>query len=173
MIPFVFIAFIVLTVISACVVLWSNNVLYAAFSLLLTFFGIAALYVLVGADFIAITQLLVYVGGILVLLLFGVMLTNQNGNKENGKNDIIGTNTNRFIGFAVALGLFSLLFYAFAKTNFIDTQSNLFESIESFSTTQNIGVLLMTDFVLPFEVSGVLLMATLIGAAYLSSKTKV
>ncbi|MEA5426326.1 NADH-quinone oxidoreductase subunit J family protein [Arcicella lustrica] len=173
MIPFVFIAFIVLTVISACVVLWSNNVLYAAFSLLLTFFGIAALYVLVGADFIAITQLLVYVGGILVLLLFGVMLTNQNGNKENGKNDIIGTNTNRFIGFAVALGLFSLLFYAFAKTNFIDIQSNLFESIESFSTTQNIGVLLMTDFVLPFEVSGVLLMATLIGAAYLSSKTKV
>jgi len=154
-------------------VLWSNNVLYAAFSLLLTFFGIAALYVLVGADFIAITQLLVYVGGILVLLLFGVMLTNQNGNKENGKNDIIGTNTNRFIGFAVALGLFSLLFYAFAKTNFIDIQSNLFESIESFSTTQNIGVLLMTDFVLPFEVSGVLLMATLIGAAYLSSKTKV
>lgn len=173
MIPFVFIAFIVLTVISACVVLWSNNVLYAAFSLLLTFFGIAALYVLVGADFIAITQLLVYVGGILVLLLFGVMLTNQNGNKENGKNDIIGTNTNRFIGFAVALGLFSLLFYAFAKTNFIDIQSNLFESIEAFSTTQNIGVLLMTDFVLPFEVSGVLLMATLIGAAYLSSKTKV
>jgi len=173
LIPFVFIAFIVLTVISACVVLWSNNVLYAAFSLLLTFFGIAALYVLVGADFIAITQLLVYVGGILVLLLFGVMLTNQNGNKENGKNDIIGTNTNRFIGFAVALGLFSLLFYAFAKTNFIDIQSNLFESIESFSTTQNIGVLLMTDFVLPFEVSGVLLMATLIGAAYLSSKTKV
>ena len=173
MIPFVFIAFIVLTVISACVVLWSNNVLYAAFSLLLTFLGIAALYVLVGADFIAITQLLVYVGGILVLLLFGVMLTNQNGNKENGKNDIIGTNTNRFIGFAVALGLFSLLFYAFAKTNFIDIQSNLFESIESFSTTQNIGVLLMTDFVLPFEVSGVLLMATLIGAAYLSSKTKV
>ncbi|MET3125378.1 NADH-quinone oxidoreductase subunit J [Arcicella rosea] len=173
MIPFVYIAFIVLTVISACVVLWSNNVLYAAFSLLLTFFGIAALYVLVGADFIAITQLLVYVGGILVLLLFGVMLTNQNGNKENGKNDIIGTNTNRFIGFAVALGLFSLLFYAFAKTNFIDIQSNLFESIESFSTTQNIGVLLMTDFVLPFEVSGVLLMATLIGAAYLSSKTKV
>lgn len=153
--------------------LWSNNVLYAAFSLLLTFFGIAALYVLVGADFIAITQLLVYVGGILVLLLFGVMLTNQNGNKENGKNDIIGTNTNRFIGFAVALGLFSLLFYAFAKTNFIDIQSNLFESIESFSTTQNIGVLLMTDFVLPFEVSGVLLMATLIGAAYLSGKTKV
>ncbi len=173
MIPFVFIAFIVLTVISACVVLWSNNVLYAAFSLLLTFFGIAALYVLVGADFIAITQLLVYVGGILVLLLFGVMLTNQNGNKENGKNDIIGTNTNRFIGFAVALGLFSLLFYAFAKTNFIDIQSNLFESIETFSTTQNIGILLMTDFVLPFEVSGVLLMATLIGAAYLSSKTKV
>lgn len=162
-----------MTIISAGVVLWSNNVLYAAFSLLLTFLGIAALYVLVGADFIAITQLLVYVGGILVLLLFGVMLTNQKGNKENGKNDIIGTNTNRFVGFAVALGLFALLFFAFVKTNFVNVQSNLFETIEASSTTQNIGVLLMTDFVLPFEVSGVLLMATLIGAAYLSNKTKV
>lgn len=173
MIPFIFIAFILLIVISASIVLWSNNVLYAAFSLLLTFFGIAALYVLVGADFLAITQLLVYVGGILVLLLFGVMLTNHKGSKENGKNDIIGTNTNRFIGLFVALGLFSLLFYSFAKANFVEIQASLFEPIETLSTTQNIGVLLMTDFVLPFEVSGVLLMATLIGAAYLSGKSKV
>ena len=173
MIPFIFIAFILLIAVSASIVLWSKNVLYAAFSLLLTFFGIAALYVLIGADFLAITQLLVYVGGILVLLIFGVMLTNQKGSKENGKNDIIGTNTNRLIGFVVAIGLFGLLFYSFARADFIKIQSYLFETTETFSTTQNIGVLLMTDFVLPFEVSGVLLMATLIGAAYLSNKSKV
>lgn len=173
MIQAVFIAFILLIVISAGIVLWSKNVLYSAFSLLLTFLGIAALYVLAGADFLAITQLLVYVGGILVLLIFGVMLTNKRGNKENGKNDILSSNTNRFIGFIVAISIFGLLFYAFARANFVDIQAGLFEQTDLLPSTQSIGILLMTDFVLPFEVSGILLMATLIGAAYLSSKSKV
>ena len=56
---------------------FSRNIMYAAFSLLFTFFGVAGLYVLLQADFLAVTQILIYVGGILVLLLFGVMLTNN------------------------------------------------------------------------------------------------
>jgi NADH:ubiquinone oxidoreductase subunit 6 (subunit J) len=167
----IFIAFIILTVLSAGVVLWTKNVLYAAFSLLLTFLGIAGLYVLAGADFVAITQVLVYVGGILVILIFGVMLTNQKGNKENVKNDILSGNANRFLGFFIAIITFMGLFYTFARANFSQTQSQLFELTEPSATTKTIGISLMTDFVLPFEVSGILLMATLIGAAYLSSKT--
>jgi NADH-quinone oxidoreductase subunit J len=164
---------VVLTILSASVILWSKNVLYAAFSLLLTFLGIAALYVLMGADFLAVTQILVYVGGILVLLIFGVMLTNQQGNKENGKNDVLTSSTNRFMGILVALSLFSLLFYTFARANFVTIQSSLFETVEATASTATIGLELMTNFVFPFEISGILLMATLIGAAYLSSKTKV
>ena len=66
-----------MTVGSAAVVVLARSLIYSAFALLFTFFGVAGLYVLLGADFLAATQLLVYVGGILVLLLFGVMLTHK------------------------------------------------------------------------------------------------
>ena len=66
-----------ITVGSAAVVVLARSLIYSAFALLFTFFGVAGLYVLLGADFLAATQLLVYVGGILVLLLFGVMLTHK------------------------------------------------------------------------------------------------
>ena len=131
----------------------------------------AGLYVLAGADFLAITQILVYVGGILVILIFGVMLTNQKGNKENGKNDILSGNANKILGFVIAITIFTGLFYTFARANFTIIQSQLFVLTEPSATTKTIGINLMTDFVLPFEVSGILLMATLIGAAYLSLKS--
>jgi len=73
----VFWIFAGLTLGSAFVVVLSRTLIYSAFALLVTFFGVAGLYVLLGADFLAATQLLVYVGGILVLLLFGVMLTHR------------------------------------------------------------------------------------------------
>jgi NADH-quinone oxidoreductase subunit J len=72
-----FFVFALITIVSACIVVFSKNLMYAAFSLLFTFFGVAALYVLLYADFLAVTQVLIYVGGILVLLLFGVMLTSK------------------------------------------------------------------------------------------------
>ncbi|MEE8148128.1 MAG: NADH-quinone oxidoreductase subunit J, partial [Longimicrobiales bacterium] len=73
----VFWVFASVTVLSAAVVVLARSLIYSAFALLFTFFGVAGLYVLLGADFLAATQLLVYVGGILVLLLFGVMLTHR------------------------------------------------------------------------------------------------
>src|SRR5207344_2595000 len=73
----VFYLFALVTVGSAAVVVLARSLIYSAFALLFTFFGVAGLYVLLGADFLAATQLLVYVGGILVLLLFGVMLTHK------------------------------------------------------------------------------------------------
>ena len=64
-----------LTVLSAAWVAFSPKLLHAGFSLLFTFFGVAGLYVTLGADFLAVTQVLIYIGGILVLLLFGILLT--------------------------------------------------------------------------------------------------
>ncbi len=69
--------FAVVTVISGAIVALSRNIIYSAFALLFPFFGVAGIYLLLDADFIAVAQLLIYVGGILVLLLFGVMLTNK------------------------------------------------------------------------------------------------
>src|SRR5262245_24636360 len=73
----VFYLFAAITVLSGAVVVLALSLIYIAFALLFTFFGVAGLYVLLGADFLAATQLLIYVGGILVLLLFGVMLTHK------------------------------------------------------------------------------------------------
>ena len=65
------------TVGSAAIVVLSRSLIYSAFALLFTFFGVAIIYVFLGADFLAATQVLIYVGGILILLLFGVMLTHR------------------------------------------------------------------------------------------------
>ncbi|MCK7520830.1 MAG: NADH-quinone oxidoreductase subunit J [Ignavibacteriales bacterium] len=73
----VFYLFALITILSAYLVVTVRNIVYSAFSLLFTLFGIAGLYALLGADFIAIVQLMVYVGGILILMIFGVMLTNK------------------------------------------------------------------------------------------------
>ncbi len=73
----VFYTFAALMIASAMMVVYGKNLIYSAFALLATFFGVAVLYVLLGADFLAGAQLLIYVGGILILLLFGVMLTHR------------------------------------------------------------------------------------------------
>src|SRR3954452_23592741 len=67
----------IVTIGSAATVVLARSLIYSAFSLLFTFFGVAIIYVFLGADFLAATQVLIYVGGILVLLLFGVMLTHR------------------------------------------------------------------------------------------------
>ena len=100
----VFWVFAVVTVGSAAVVVLSRTLIYSAFALLFTFFGVAGLYVLLGADFLAATQLLVYVGGILVLLLFGVMLTHKIYDLD------LRTETTQLApGLIVAAGLFVIL----------------------------------------------------------------
>nr|MCS5624853.1 NADH-quinone oxidoreductase subunit J [Candidatus Neomarinimicrobiota bacterium] len=68
---------IAVTVLSAAVVVLSNQLIYSAIALLVTLFGVAGIYVFLWADFIAGVQLLVYIGGILVLIIFGIMLTNR------------------------------------------------------------------------------------------------
>jgi NADH:ubiquinone oxidoreductase subunit 6 (subunit J) len=148
-------------------------VLHAAFALLLTFLGVAALYVLAGADFLGITQILVYVGGILVLLIFGIMLTNQAGNKSGGKNLILTENLNRFWGILVALSFFGVLFYTFTQAGFQELEQQHFGEITNHaSTIQITGIQLMTDYVLPFEIIGVLLMIALVGASFIASKNE-
>ncbi len=77
MFDLIFYIFGLITVLGAIVTAMHRNIVYAAFGLLFTFTGVAGLYVMANADFLAVTQLLVYVGGILILLIFGVMLTNR------------------------------------------------------------------------------------------------
>ena len=161
-----FYSFSILAIASALFILFSRNLIYAAFALFMAFLGIAALYVLAGADFLAVTQIMVYVGGILVLLIFGIMLT-QKTNKEaisSTPNRVEVPLTRIIWGFLVGSGAFVFLSYIILSSQFKMT-GNI---ISSKSTIQTIGVELMTSHLLPFEIAAILLLVALIGAAYLA-----
>ncbi|CAG5009580.1 hypothetical protein DYBT9275_04529 [Dyadobacter sp. CECT 9275] len=161
-----FYSFAVLTITSAIFILFSKNLLYAAFALFAAFLGIAALYVLAGADFLAVTQIMVYVGGILVLLIFGIMLT-QKADKNapsSSPNKVLVTANRQLPGFIFASVSFIFLTYVIFSANF----KMIGETIVSKSTIKTIGVELMTSHLLPFEIAGILLLVALVGAAYLA-----
>jgi NADH-quinone oxidoreductase subunit J len=142
---------------SALIVVHGKNLVHSAFALLATFFSVAVFYVLLGADFLAGAQVLVYVGGILTLLLFGVMLTNRIYDL-NLKTETFQVGP----GALVSIGVFLMLTLVILKTPW--HQAAL---VEEGPTTARIGRLLMTDYLLPFEVASVLLLVALLGAAML------
>ncbi len=150
----VFWAFAILTVGSAAVVVLSRTLIYSAFALLFTFFGVAGLYVLLGADFLAATQLLIYVGGILVLLLFGVMLTHKIYDL-----DLRIEATQLVPGAIVAAGLFVILAATAVRTEWMGVPR------KPAPTTGEIGRLFLGEYLLPFEAASVLLLVALVGAA--------
>jgi NADH-quinone oxidoreductase subunit J len=158
-----FYLFALIVVVSGLGVVISRKLMYSAFSLLFTFFGVAGLYVLLFADFIAITQIMVYIGGILVLIIFGVMLTT----KLTGVEIKQGITGNFQFGLAgvVSLAIIALLSGMFLKGNWI-----LKEMPEVNGTIESLGNLLLTDYILAFEVAAVLLLIAFIGAAMIARK---
>lgn len=155
---FYLIAFI--TVFSAAMVAFSRNIIYSAFSLLGTFMGVAGLYVFLGADFVAATQLLIYVGGILVLILFAVMLTHRITDVDI---------TNRTVGRVpalIAVGVFLVLvIQTVRETPWVRVKEVTFNP-----TTAKIGDLFLNAYLLPFELASLVLLAAMIGAVVLSRK---
>jgi NADH-quinone oxidoreductase subunit J len=155
----VFAVIALITVGSGAVVVFANKLIHAVFALLFTFFGTAGLYIFLGADFVAGAQVMVYVGGILVLMLFGVMLTNRIydmrilADRVNFKRSVVVVG----VGFALLAGMM------------IRTPWNVVTSDEVVSSTSVIGSQLMTTYLLPFEVAAMLLLAALIGASMLAS----
>ncbi len=160
----VFYIFAFITLFSAFIVVFSRNVVYSAFSLLFTFFGVAGLYVLLQADFLAVTQILIYVGGILVLLLFGVMLTHKVISVDIKTGSI--QTVPALLIVAVVAGSLSGVFYSTWKGTPVPAASTLG------TTTKSIGELLMTSYLLPFEISSVILLVALMGAALISRREK-
>ena len=147
-----------LTIASAAMVVLNNQLLYSAIALLFTLFGIAGLYIYLWADFIAGVQLLVYIGGINVLIIFGIMLTNRISSIRLSQ-----TNVQQGVGGVVAFWFFILISMVISKTPWYQTTS-----AEPSSTVREVGILLMTKFILPFEAISLLLLGALIGAALLS-----
>ncbi|NIM20635.1 MAG: NADH-quinone oxidoreductase subunit J [Candidatus Latescibacteria bacterium] len=150
----VFIALAVGTTVGAGVVAFSKNIVYSAFALLLSFFCVAGLYVFLAADFVAATQVIVYIGGILVLILFGVMLT-EKIEKVNISNQALKP----FRAWILLIVSGGILIAAIVKTNWI-TKAPLPPT----PTTGELGNAFLTRYLLPFEIASVLLLVALIGA---------
>lgn len=146
-----------LTIISAIVVVFHNKIIYSAFALLFTFFGMAALYVYLDADFLAASQALVYVGGILTLIVFGVFMTARISSLSIPQQ----THQRYLALIPVALifwGLYRMILGAQWPSSVL----------ESAPTTQALGELLLTTYLVPFEMASILLLASLIGAMRLA-----
>ncbi|HUI30389.1 MAG TPA: NADH-quinone oxidoreductase subunit J [Candidatus Acidoferrales bacterium] len=158
----IFYAFAILTIVSAIGVVFSRNIVYAAFALLFAFFGVAGIYVLLAADFIAVTQILLYVGGILVLIVFGVMLTSKAYDVEVKRGVL------QVVPAVVIVGAIAgTLIGVFMTTPWPISNFAPYEE-----TARPIGALLMTQFVLPFELASVLLLVALIGAVIIARREK-
>ncbi len=161
---FIFYGFALITIASAFAVVSVRNIVHAAFALMVTLFGVAGLYVFLQADFLAATQVIVYVGGILVLILFGVMMTS--GRLEMRIHIERGQ---LLLGGGISLALLMLLLTVIANTPKWENLTDDGTALEP--TTKRIGELILDGkFLLPFEVASVLLLVALIGAALISRK---
>jgi NAD(P)H-quinone oxidoreductase subunit 6 len=145
------------TVAGAALVAWSRNIVHSAFALLATFLGVAGLYVLLAADLMAVVQLLVYAGGVLVLILFAVMLTLRINEAE-----ISNPSSGKFTGLLVLAVVCGPLIWLALRYKWPDVSST------ADPTTARIGEALLGPYVLPFELVSVLLVAALVGAVTLA-----
>ncbi|GHA77855.1 NADH-quinone oxidoreductase subunit J family protein [Pontibacter akesuensis] len=163
-----FYIFAVLAILSAGYMVLTRNLLYAGFSLLITLLSVAGIYVLLFADFVAVVQLMVYVGGVLVLILFGIMLSSRVRDKsvlsESG-NKVWGT----LVGGLILMGLcYTILHANISALPWLQTTELNVLGLQK-STVQSIGIKLMTDVVVPFELASLLLLIALMGAAYIAT----
>jgi len=158
---FIFYFFEFLAAISAVGIILVRNVFYGALLLLVCLLCVAAVYVLAVAEFVAVTQILVYAGGILVLIIFGVMLTSRISGKP-----LVVTNQYWFMALVVGFSCFVFLTTLYSKQEFWPEDPT---TAVPGNMMHSVGVLLMTDFILPFEIAGVLLLVALVGSAVMAS----
>lgn len=148
-----------LTLGSAGVVAFSKNIIHSALALLGTFLGIAGLYITLSADFLAATQVLVYVGGTLTLILFAVMLTSR---IEDMKV------SNPQTGVAAAFGLIAVALLVLGK---VATETNWPSEIKpAVPSTAKLGHAFLGEYLLPFEIGSVVLLAAMIGSVVLARR---
>ncbi len=158
--PAVFWLLAAVTVVSAAAVAFSGNIVYSAFALMGTLMGVAGLYVCLAADFVAVVQVLLYVGGILVLTLFAVMLTHRIADVRVS-NRSVGRWPAVFIAGAVG----AVMLRAALRTAWRVQPAGAPEP-----TTYGIGNAFLREYLLPFELASVVLLAALVGAVVLSRK---
>ncbi len=171
---FLFISSALLTIACSIAVLITKNLMHSCVFLLGALVGIAGLYATLGADFVAVTQIMVYMGGVVILMLFAVMLTGGKDFVSRAQN-LLGLPASMGNKWTYGVGL--LVGVVFLLTN-IKLISGITMNVagqpstQTGSTVNQIGHLLVKDHVLAFEISSVLLLGALVGAAIIARPRK-
>jgi NADH-quinone oxidoreductase subunit J len=170
-----FLSSAVLTVGCAIGVLATKNIMHSCIFLLGSLVGIAGLYATLGADFVAVTQIMVYMGGVVILMLFAVMLTGGKDFVSKAQN-LLGLPSSMGNKWTYGLGLFVGLVFLGTNikliTNIVNSSSVKVIGSDFPSTVSQLGHLLVKDHVLAFEISSVLLLGALVGAAIIARPRK-
>jgi NADH-quinone oxidoreductase subunit J len=153
----------VLALFSALMVVSSKNPVFSVVWLIVTFFAISGHYVLLNAQFLAIVNIIVYAGAIMVLFLFVIMLMNLSKDTEPQKN--------KWLKLAGALAGGCLLLVMVAALR--NTEQNMTElATGNIGLIQNLGKVLFSDYVVPFEISSVLFLSAMVGAVVLGKRER-
>jgi NADH-quinone oxidoreductase subunit J len=151
----------IITLFSALMVITSKNPVYSVLWLIVTFFTISGHYVLLNAQFLAIVNIIVYAGAIMVLFLFVIMLMNLNKDTEPQKN--------KWLKLAGAVAGGSLLLVLVAALR--HTEKSMTElATGNIGLIQNLGKALFNDYVVPFEISSILFLSAMVGAVVIGKR---
>jgi len=155
-------------IVSAIMVLISKNPIHSVLWLILVFFAISGHYILLNAQFLAIVNIIVYAGAIMVLFLFVVMLMNLNSDTEPQKSMVVQVS-------AVLSGgiLLTVIIAAFKTYSIQLTTGHALNGQTDIGLIKNLGVILFKEYALPFEISSVLFLSAMIGAVVIGKKDKV
>lgn len=165
----VFYLFALVTVFSALMVITSKNSVHSVLFLILAFFNCAGLFVLIGAEYIAMTLVIVYVGAVAVLFLFVVMMLNVNFEElREGFQKYLGMGL--MVAGVLLAELVMVIYWALQKPVMKSAPEHAVEP--TVSNTQNIGNLLYTDYVYPFQMAGIILLVAMIGAIVLTHRAR-
>ncbi len=162
-----FVILAVVTVATAILVIIQRNPVNSAISLIFTFFSLAGIYLLLNAEFVAIIQVLVYAGAIMVLFLFVIMLLNLGKEQKRVHRHRL----QKILGVLLGAVLLFQIGMVFRSALIEGTPGNFTaEKVAAVGNTQVVARLLFTDFLLPFEITSVLLLVAIVGAVILAKR---
>jgi NADH-quinone oxidoreductase subunit J len=162
----IFIGLAAVALISGVLVVFQTHPLRSALWLIVNFFAVAGIYLMLHAEFIAAIQIIVYAGAIMVLFLFVIMLLNLRHPEEPTKRPYSGQ---KVAGFCLSIAAAFFIAYGLAHVHLAPAAP----AVPGLGNTESIAKLLFTDYLLPFEVTSVLLLVSIVGAVVLSkSKLK-
>lgn len=159
---FYFVSF--LSIIFALMTIFTKNPIHSVLYLVITFFTFTVHYILLNAQFLAVVNFIVYMGAIMVLFLFVLMLINLNKDTEPMKSGLV-----KLMGIIAGLCLIITFLGAFRV---IQSDNQMVYAHKDIGLVENIGKVLFEEFLLPFEISAILLLTAMVGAVLLAKNDK-